>query len=164
MTAPGPYPTPNHALPPGKEGVALLMSDSTNVLSPGRTTSEAVVRKSIMERVMRHQGKGRVVTTQFASNVHRRGPHTTLPRPPPAQRAVGHQRAPAMPTQAPSKLRTGTASGAERVTRVRAARASGRRHRQKDATSKEAHPTDAGPEHSPAPRARPVRANAGWRA
>lgn len=57
---------------PGKEGVALLMSDSTNVLSPGRTTSEAGVRKAIMERVMGHQGKGRVVTTQFASNVHRR--------------------------------------------------------------------------------------------
>ena len=56
----------------GKEGVALLMSDSTNVLSPGRTSSEAGVRKAIMERVMRHQGKGRVVTTQFASNVHRR--------------------------------------------------------------------------------------------
>ena len=48
------------------------MSDSTNVLSPGRTTSEAGVRKAIMERVMGHQGKGRVVTTQFASNVHRR--------------------------------------------------------------------------------------------
>ncbi len=48
------------------------MSDSTNVLSPGRTTSEETVRKALMERVMRHQGKGRVVTTQFASNVHRR--------------------------------------------------------------------------------------------
>ena len=60
------------AAAPGKEGVALLMSDSTNVLSPGRTTSEAGVRKAIMDRVMGHQGKGRVVTTQFASNVHRR--------------------------------------------------------------------------------------------
>jgi len=96
----GPNPNPDHAPPPGKEGVALLMSDSTNVLSPGRTTSEAVVRKSIMERVMRHQGKGRVVTTQFASNVHRRGPHPALPRPLPAQRAADRRRAPAVHMQA----------------------------------------------------------------
>lgn len=40
------------------------MSDSTNVLAPGRTTSEAVVEKSLVERVLRHQGKGRVITTQ----------------------------------------------------------------------------------------------------
>jgi len=81
-------PNPDHAPPPGKEGVALLMSDSTNVLSPGRTTSEAVVRKSIMERVMRHQGKGRVVTTQFASNVHRRGPYPAPPCPGPRRRSA----------------------------------------------------------------------------
>lgn len=55
----------------GKEGVALLMSDSTNVLSPGRTTSENVVEKAMIERVLGHQGKGRVLTTQFASNIHR---------------------------------------------------------------------------------------------
>ena len=40
------------------------MSDSTNVLSPGRTTSEAVVESSLIARVMGHQGKGRVITTQ----------------------------------------------------------------------------------------------------
>lgn len=40
------------------------MSDSTNVLAPGRTTSEAVVEKSLIQRVMGHQGKGRVITTQ----------------------------------------------------------------------------------------------------
>ena len=70
---------PPRPAPPGKEGVALLMSDSTNVLSPGRTTSEETVRKALMERVMRHQGKGRVVTTQFASNVHRRAPPRDAP-------------------------------------------------------------------------------------
>lgn len=48
----------------GKEGVTLFMSDSTNVLSPGRTTSEAVVESALMNRVMGHQGKGRVITTQ----------------------------------------------------------------------------------------------------
>eukprot|EP00250_Pteridium_aquilinum_P012858 c20989_g1_i1 orf=816-3770(-) len=53
------------------EGVTLLMSDSTNVLSPGRTTSEADVAKALMHRILK--AKGRVITTQFASNVHRLG-------------------------------------------------------------------------------------------
>jgi len=48
-----------------------MMSDSTNVLAPGRTTSEADVRKRLIERVAGHRGKGRVVVTQFASNLHR---------------------------------------------------------------------------------------------
>ena len=56
---------------PGKEGVALMMSDSTNVKSPGRTTSEADVEEALMRRVLGHAGRGRIVTTQFASNVHR---------------------------------------------------------------------------------------------
>lgn len=55
----------------GKENVTLFMSDSTNVLSPGRTTSEADVEKNLIRRVMGHHGKGRVITTQFASNLHR---------------------------------------------------------------------------------------------
>lgn len=55
----------------GREPVALMMSDSTNVLSPGRTTSESTVQDAIMRRVLEHQGKGRVVCTQFASNLHR---------------------------------------------------------------------------------------------
>ncbi|BFI30298.1 ribonuclease J [Marchantia polymorpha subsp. ruderalis] len=54
-----------------KEGVTLMMSDSTNVLSPGRTTSEADVAKALMQRI--YSAKGRVITTQFASNVHRLG-------------------------------------------------------------------------------------------
>jgi mRNA degradation ribonuclease J1/J2 len=55
----------------GRDGVALMMSDSTNVLSPGRTTSEKDVEANLIRRVMGHAGKGRVVTTQFASNLHR---------------------------------------------------------------------------------------------
>lgn len=49
------------------------MSDSTNVLTPGRTTSEVTVQQSIVEKVMAHQGKGRIIATQFASNIHRYG-------------------------------------------------------------------------------------------
>ncbi|KAF1893247.1 hypothetical protein Lal_00001695 [Lupinus albus] len=54
-----------------KEGVTLMMSDSTNVLSPGRTTSES----SVAEALLRHisASKGRIITTQFASNIHRLG-------------------------------------------------------------------------------------------
>ena len=62
----------------GKEGVALFMSDSTNVLSPGRTLSETTVRDALVTRVMGHQGKGRVITTQFASNLHRQVPTCSL--------------------------------------------------------------------------------------
>ncbi|KAK9800882.1 hypothetical protein WJX73_005344 [Symbiochloris irregularis] len=55
----------------GKDGATLFMSDSTNVLSPGRTTSEAEVQKSLANHVARHHGKGRVIVTQFASNLDR---------------------------------------------------------------------------------------------
>ncbi|MEW5320466.1 MAG: hypothetical protein WDW38_011536 [Sanguina aurantia] len=55
----------------GREPVALMMSDSTNVLSPGRTQSEATVQDSMMQKVLAHKGKGRVIVTQFASNLHR---------------------------------------------------------------------------------------------
>ncbi|CAL5375226.1 unnamed protein product [Camellia sinensis] len=54
-----------------KEGVTLMMSDSTNVLSPGRSLSEAVVAEALMRRIL--AAKGRVLTTQFASNIHRLG-------------------------------------------------------------------------------------------
>ena len=56
-----------------KEGVALMMSDSTNVLAPGRTVSEQLVEENLIRKVMEHEGKGRVVSTQFASNVGRLG-------------------------------------------------------------------------------------------
>ena len=65
----------------GKEGATLFMSDSTNVLSPGRTVSEASVERRIMQRVMGHQGKGRVIATQFASNIHRSALRTPYGQP-----------------------------------------------------------------------------------
>ncbi|XP_010519514.1 PREDICTED: uncharacterized protein LOC104798948 isoform X1 [Tarenaya hassleriana] len=54
-----------------KEGVTLMMSDSTNVLSPGRTISETVVADALIRNIS--AAKGRVITTQFASNIHRLG-------------------------------------------------------------------------------------------
>ncbi|XP_043724040.1 ribonuclease J-like isoform X3 [Telopea speciosissima] len=54
-----------------KEGVTLMMSDSTNVLSPGRSVSETVVADALLRQVS--AAKGRVITTQFASNIHRLG-------------------------------------------------------------------------------------------
>ena len=55
----------------GNEGVTLFMSDSTNVLSPGRTGSESDVAVALTEQMLQHAGKGRIITTQFASNLHR---------------------------------------------------------------------------------------------
>ncbi|GMH01159.1 hypothetical protein Nepgr_002998 [Nepenthes gracilis] len=54
-----------------KEGVTLMMSDSTNILSPGRTVSESVVADALLRHIS--AAKGRVITTQFASNIHRLG-------------------------------------------------------------------------------------------
>ncbi|KAK3040628.1 hypothetical protein RJ639_026949, partial [Escallonia herrerae] len=54
-----------------KEGVTLMLSDSTNVLSPGRTRSEKVVADALLRHIS--ATKGRVITTQFASNIHRLG-------------------------------------------------------------------------------------------
>ncbi|KAI5653607.1 hypothetical protein M9H77_30794 [Catharanthus roseus] len=54
-----------------KEGVTLMMSDSTNVLSPGRTFSESIVAESLLRHIS--AAKGRVIATQFASNIHRLG-------------------------------------------------------------------------------------------
>ncbi|OVA01828.1 Dynamin central domain [Macleaya cordata] len=45
--------------------------DSTNVLSPGRTISESVVRDALLRKIS--AATGRVITTQFASNIHRLG-------------------------------------------------------------------------------------------
>jgi beta-CASP RNase J family ribonuclease len=54
----------------GREGVTLFMSDSTNVLSPGRTTSESLVATSLLHKVG-DWNSGRVIATCFASNIHR---------------------------------------------------------------------------------------------
>ncbi len=53
----------------GKQGVLLLMADSTNVQRPGHTISE----KSIGETLTRifSNAEGRVIVATFASNIHR---------------------------------------------------------------------------------------------
>lgn len=48
-----------------------MMSDSTNILSPGRTISESSVADALLRHIS--AAKGRVITTQFASNIHRLG-------------------------------------------------------------------------------------------
>lgn len=45
-----------------------MMSDSTNVLAPGRTTSERVVENALAARVLGHAGKGRVICTQVRAS------------------------------------------------------------------------------------------------
>ena len=53
----------------GKEGVLVLMSDSTNVERPGWGPSESVVSQGLRKVMM--EAEGRVLLTTFASNVHR---------------------------------------------------------------------------------------------
>ena len=53
----------------GKQGVLLLMADSTNACHPGYTMSE----KSVGEKLdnLFSKGKGRIIVATFASNIHR---------------------------------------------------------------------------------------------
>jgi ribonuclease J len=53
----------------GDKGIDAIICDSTNVLSPGRSGSEADVAKNLLEAVA--DSPGRVVITTFASNVAR---------------------------------------------------------------------------------------------
>ena len=53
----------------GKEGVTLLLSDSTNVQRPGHTMSERSVGKEL-DRLFTNCNK-RIIVATFASNVHR---------------------------------------------------------------------------------------------
>lgn len=53
----------------GKQGVLLLMADSTNVLHKGYTMSEKTVGETLENLFMK--AKGRVIVSTFASNVHR---------------------------------------------------------------------------------------------
>ena len=53
----------------GRDGVLLLISDSTNAERPGVTSSELDVKAAIAE-IMAH-AKGRVIVTTFSSHIHR---------------------------------------------------------------------------------------------
>eukprot|EP00899_Mesostigma_viride_P022797 jgi/Mesvir1/3701/Mv14988-RA.3 len=54
-------------------GITLMMSDSTNINAEGRTISESDVAASLMRHITEYKGNGRIITTQFASNIHRLG-------------------------------------------------------------------------------------------
>nr|WP_278308364.1 ribonuclease J [Oxobacter pfennigii] len=53
----------------GKEGVLLMMADSTNVERPGYTMSERTVGQTFQN--IFKQAKGRIIVATFASNIHR---------------------------------------------------------------------------------------------
>ena len=53
----------------GKQGVLLLMADSTNAERPGYTMSESTVGKAFEEIFL--NSKSRIIVASFASNVHR---------------------------------------------------------------------------------------------
>ncbi len=54
----------------GKNGVKLLMSESTNALSPGFSASESKVEEELQE-IFQRNTKGRIIVATFASNVYR---------------------------------------------------------------------------------------------
>lgn len=53
----------------GKEGILLLLADSTNVERSGHSPSEQTIGKTLMR--LFDGVKGRVIVTTFASNIHR---------------------------------------------------------------------------------------------
>lgn len=54
----------------GKEGVLLMMSDSTNAERPGITLSEKAVGKTF-EQIFNNAGYKRIIVATFSSNIHR---------------------------------------------------------------------------------------------
>ena len=53
----------------GSEGVTLLLSDSTNALTPGYSKSESAVDGTLNDMISKHHG--RVIIATFASNIYR---------------------------------------------------------------------------------------------
>ncbi|MGH2694391.1 MAG: ribonuclease J, partial [Actinomycetota bacterium] len=53
----------------GREGVDLMLADSTNAITPGRTPSEAILRERLHE--IFSSARRRIVVACFASNLHR---------------------------------------------------------------------------------------------
>ena len=53
----------------GESGVTLLLSDSTNALNEGMSTSESKVDETLSELFLRHDG--RIIIATFASNIYR---------------------------------------------------------------------------------------------
>ena len=53
----------------GREGVDLMLSDSTNAENPGRTPSESLVGEAL--RDIFSSAEGRIIVACFASNLHR---------------------------------------------------------------------------------------------
>ena len=54
----------------GKKGVTLLMSDSTNALSPGISLSESIVDETLGE-LFKNNKDSRIILATFASNIYR---------------------------------------------------------------------------------------------
>lgn len=52
-----------------KDGIDIMLSDSTNINSPGRTLSEAQITAELAKTI--EAWPGRVIVTLFASNLHR---------------------------------------------------------------------------------------------
>ena len=65
----GPVTNHNRLQQLGLDGVLAMVCDSTNVLSPGESGSESLVRENLIEVIGRQNG--RVAVTTFASNVAR---------------------------------------------------------------------------------------------
>ena len=53
----------------GEEGVKLLLSDSTNALSPGSSNSESIVDEALSDVFAKHSS--RIILATFASNIYR---------------------------------------------------------------------------------------------
>jgi len=69
LTPVGPMPNLYKIAKIGEEGVTLLLSDSTNALNEGFSSSESKVDVALNEVIKKHHG--RIIIATFASNVYR---------------------------------------------------------------------------------------------